>query len=136
MVNDMREWIDLFEKTHSMRTGMGEEIIAVQDPNSQQLEVFLNKFHRLRGMIDDEGKLYIWDAMKMTHFGAEMQLGVKIELGFYLQERLDGRVGCRWDDYSGEGHSPEEYSNFNRMMRLSGVVLGKTEAVFEEQIIK
>jgi hypothetical protein len=135
----MRNFIDavqdeddiLNERTHSMRTGKNEEVVAIEGPNGQQLDVALERYKSLRGLIDDEGKLFIWDAMKMTHFQAEMQLGSRIDIGLYLQRRADGRVGCRWDDYSGEGNTPEQNPAFARMTRRADVVVAQSDQAFE-----
>lgn len=123
--------MELTERTHNVYTGMGSKVVAVEDPNSQQLTTWLDRFHDLRGMIDDEGHLFIWDAMQLTHFNAEMQLGVKCDIGLYLRERLDGRIAVRWEDYSGEGNTPEANPAFVRMLRSFQSVIGKTTAVYE-----
>lgn len=123
---------DLFEKTHELYTAVKDKVIIVESPSPQHLHTMLERYHDLRGLIDDQDNCYIWEAMKMTHYNVEMGLGLVIETGFYLRELLSGKIAVRWEDYSGNGKSPEGSASFARMMRRDVTVIGKTEAVYND----
>lgn len=106
----------LNEKVLQVQFGQTINIPIIQNPNSRQLDNFLERYKYLRGMIDVDDTNMIWNASAIDHYNVEIKTGTQISIGYYL-EMKNGMLHCTWSDYDGGDADITDCDNFISMVK-------------------
>lgn len=89
----MRKWIDLFESQSLEEVVSFEKTLYDQDyklyhnPTEEEFTKAYREAETIRGLIDDDGDMYIWDADIALHSDVDSLKGLSSYMSFIMHPR-------------------------------------------------